>query len=239
MRFPEACVARRADRLFEIIQILRTARGPVTAAALAESIEVTVRTIYRDIATLQSRRVPIEGAAGIGYLLRRGFDLPPVMFTLEEVDAIALGTRMVKRVRDRRLRQAADSVLSKITSILPDQLRADPAASALYVSDGDTPANAVDLSEVRTAIRHSRKMRIAYVDDRQRYTRRTIWPVALAYYVDATLIGAWCELRRDYRSFRVDRIAAASTLDQGFDNRGGRLTAEWLALPKERAGAPT
>ena len=232
-------MARRADRLFEIIQILRTASGPVTAAALADRIEVTPRTIYRDIVTLQARRVPIEGAAGVGYMLRRGFDLPPLMFTLEEIDAIALGTRMVKRVRDRKLRQAADSVLSKITSILPDDVRSDPAATALYVSDGDTPANAVDLSEVRTAIRRARKMRIDYIDDRQRRTRRTIWPVALAYYVDATLIGAWCEMRRDYRSFRVDRIAAAHTLEQGFDNRGGRLTAAWLALPKERPGTPT
>jgi len=232
-------MARRADRLFEIIQILRTASGPVTADSLARRIEVTPRTIYRDIATLQARRVPIEGAAGIGYVLRRGFDLPPLMFTLEEIDAIALGTRLVKRVRDRKLRRAADSVLSKVTSILPDDLRADPAASALYVSEGDTPANAVDLSEVRTAIRRARKMRITYVDDRQRRTRRTVWPVALAYYVDATLIGAWCELRRDWRSFRVDRIAAARTLDQSFDNKGNRLTAQWLALPKERTEGPT
>jgi len=232
-------MARRADRLFEIIQILRTASAPVTADSLARRIEVTPRTIYRDIATLQARRVPIEGAAGIGYVLRRGFDLPPLMFTLEEIDAIALGTRLVKRVRDRKLRRAADSVLSKVTSILPDDLRADPAASALYVSEGDTPANAVDLSEVRTAIRRARKMRMTYVDDRQRRTRRTIWPVALAYYVDATLIGAWCELRRDWRSFRVDRIAAARTLDQSFDNKGNRLTAQWLALPKERTEGPT
>src|SRR5580693_9631806 len=107
-------LVRRADRLFDIIQCLRTARGPLTAATIAERLEVTVRTVYRDIATLQARRVPIEGAAGIGYVLRRGFDLPPLMFTTEEVDAIAVGAQLVRRLRDPALQDAAASVLSKI-----------------------------------------------------------------------------------------------------------------------------
>src|SRR6266478_7174024 len=114
---------RRADRLFDVIQVLRTARKPVTAATLAEELEVTVRTVYRDIATLQARRVPIEGAAGIGYLLRRGFDLPPLMFTADEVDAIAVGARLVRRLRDPGLQSAAESVLAKVTTALPDALR--------------------------------------------------------------------------------------------------------------------
>src|SRR5258708_19178833 len=115
---------RRADRLFDIIQVLRTATGPVTAAALAAELEVTARTVYRDIATLQARRVPIEGAAGIGYLLRRGFDLPPLMFTNEEIDAIAVGARMVRRIRDPKLQAAAESVLAKVSVVLPEALRA-------------------------------------------------------------------------------------------------------------------
>src|SRR5260221_8016206 len=105
---------RRADRLFDVIQVLRTAKKPVTAAALAEELEVTVRTIYRDVATLQARRVPIEGAPGLGYVLRKGFDLPPLMFTLEETDAIAIGVRLLRRLRDPKLQKAAESVLAKL-----------------------------------------------------------------------------------------------------------------------------
>ncbi|MGA7535645.1 MAG: HTH domain-containing protein, partial [Pseudolabrys sp.] len=114
---------RRADRLFDIIQMLRVAVQPMTAAMIAERLEVTVRTVYRDIATLQARRIPIEGAPGLGYLLRRGFDLPPLMFTADEVDAIAVGARLVRRLRDPGLQSAAESVLAKVTTALPDALR--------------------------------------------------------------------------------------------------------------------
>jgi predicted DNA-binding transcriptional regulator YafY len=226
---------RRADRLFDIIQMLRSSRMPVTATTLAETLEVTARTVYRDIATLQARRVPIEGAAGIGYVLRRGFDLPPLMFTTDEVDAIAVGARLVRRLRDPKLQQAADSVLSKVATALPDALRAPLEAPAFYVSSGDTVTPAgVDLAQVRGAIRESRKMRITYADEKARRTERIIWPIAMAYYVDVTLIGAWCELRADYRNFRVDRIAACAVLDERFPADDGRLMTEWLALRKER-----
>src|SRR5580658_2283239 len=139
---------RRADRLFDILRILRAAPGPVTAATIAEKLEVTVRTIYRDIATLQARRIPIEGAAGIGYVLRRGFDLPPLMFTADETAAIAVGARLVRRLRDPGLQDAADSVLAKITTILPDALRPGVISAPFYVSDGqaETPKG-IDLSD--------------------------------------------------------------------------------------------
>ena len=222
---------RRADRLFDIIQRLRTARRPMTAAALAEELEVTVRTVYRDVATLQARRVPIEGAPGIGYMLRRGFDLPPLMFTTEEIEAIAVGARLVSRTGDPSLQDAADSVLSKVTVILPEALRAQLEASPFYVSSSGAPlADRVDLSLVRQAIRDERKLVIAYVDEKGARTRRTIWPIAVAYYVQATLIGAWCELRRDYRHFRADRIGSLSVLDERYPSDNGRLMAEWLAL---------
>src|ERR1700676_4023747 len=197
---------RRADRLFDIIQTLRAAAGPLTAAALAEKLEVTARTAYRDIATLQARRVPIEGAAGIGYVLRRGFDLPPLMFTADELDAIAVGARLVRRLHDPGLQDAADSVLAKITTILPETLRRGVIAAPFYVSKGqaETPRG-IDLSDVRYALRDTRKMRIPYTDGGGQRSNRTIWPIAMAYYVDATLIGAWCELREDYRHFRVER----------------------------------
>ena len=226
---------RRSDRLFDIIQRLRTASGPVTAAALAADLEVTPRTVYRDIATLQARRVPIEGAAGVGYLLRRGFDLPPLMFTVDEVEAIAVGARMVGRLRDPKLQEAAESVLAKVTVVVPDALRASLAASPVFVSEGDAvAATGVDMAELRTAIRDSRKLHITYADESGRRTHRTIWPIAMAYYVDVTLVGAWCELRADYRNFRVERIQSSKVLDEHFDQENGRLFREWSALPKTR-----
>ena len=222
---------RRADRLFDIIQRLRTARGPMTAAALAEELEVTVRTVYRDVATLQARRVPIEGAAGIGYMLRRGFDLPPLMFTIEEIEAIAVGARLVSRTGDLGLQDAADSVLSKVTVVLPERLREQLAASPFFVSASGAPvAERVDLAEVRQAIRDERKLWIAYADEKGDRSERVIWPIAVAYYVQATLVGAWCELRRDYRHFRADRITALTVLDERYPSDNGRLMAEWLAL---------
>ena len=226
---------RRSDRLFDIIQRLRTASGPMTAAALAADLEVTPRTVYRDIATLQARRVPIEGAAGVGYLLRRGFDLPPLMFTVDEVEAIAVGARMVGRLRDPKLQEAAESVLAKVTVVVPDALRASLAASPVFVSEGDAvAATGVDMAELRAAIRDSRKLHIAYADESGRRTHRTIWPIAMAYYVDVTLVGAWCELRADYRNFRVERIQSSKVLDEHFDQENGRLFREWSALPKTR-----
>lgn len=220
---------RRADRLFDIIQILRTASGPVTAAALARELEVTPRTVYRDMATLQARRVPIEGAAGLGYVLRRGFDLPPLMFTAEEIEAIAVGARLLRRTGDAGLQAAAASVLSKVEVVLPDTLRAHLAAPAAFVSGHGAPTPAVaDLSVVRAAIRDERKLRIDYADEQGRPSSRTIWPFAVAYYVEATLISAWCELRDDFRHFRADRVRTLTVLDDSFPIPGRSLMARWL-----------
>src|SRR5216683_3293831 len=231
---------RRADRLFDIIQTLRAAARPLTAAALAEKLEVAARTIYRDVAALQASRVPIEGAPGLGYVLRRGFDLPPLMFTADEIDAIAVGARHVRRLRDLKLQQAAESVLAKVTAVLPETVRGYLAEPPFYVSEGNAPPiTGVDLAEVRGAIHEARKMSIDYADEQGRRTRRTIWPIAMAYYVDVTLIGAWCELRQDFRSFRVDRIENSRLLDEHFSPDQGRLTAAWLALSKGRDSSPT
>ena len=228
---------RRADRLFDIIQALRGAKRPMTAAALAETLEVTPRTIYRDIAALQASRVPIEGEPGIGYVLRHSFDLPPLMFTLEEVDAIAVGARLVRRIRDKTLQRAAETVLSKVTSIVPEAMRDQVAAPALYIAEGSAPLPGLDLAMVRNAIRETRKLRIAYSDEQGRRTIRVIWPIALAYYVDVTLIAAWCELRSDYRHFRADRIADAKPLQARYPADNGKLMAAWLALRKEQPAA--
>lgn len=227
---------RRADRLFDVIQVLRTARRPVTAATLAAELEVTVRTIYRDVATLQARRVPIEGAPGLGYVLRKGFDLPPLMFSIDEVEAIAVGARMVKRLRDPDLQRAAGRVLEKLTVVLPETLRTHMTDAPIFVSSGDAVApRGIDPAHLRAAIRDRRKIRLAYVDEKGRRTRRTIWPLAMAYYVDVSLVGAWCELRRDLRNFRLERVAAARVLAARFEDDEGKLLAAWQALRHDQA----
>jgi predicted DNA-binding transcriptional regulator YafY len=221
---------RRADRLFDIVRILRGATRPVTAAAIAEELEVTARTVYRDIATLQARRVPIEGAAGIGYVLRRGFDLPPLMFTEDEAEAIAVGVRMLARTGDAGLQKAAERVLSKVAQVVPDPLREYLGAAPVYVSDRGAPAPALRAlpATVRQAIRDARKLRIAYRDETGRETRRVIQPFAIAYYIEATLICAWCELRCDVRHFRTDRVVFAEVLGEGF-TIPAPVIAAWLA----------
>ncbi len=224
---------RRADRLFDILQLLRVAAHPTTAATIAERLEVTVRTVYRDIATLQARRIPIEGAAGIGYVLRRGFDLPPLMFTDDEIDAITVGARLVRRLRDRGLRAAADSVLAKVTTVLPEALRGGVTGAPFLVSHGgaETPTG-IHLAELRRAIRETRKVRITYSDAQGQNSERIVWPVAMAYYVDVTVLGAWCELRGDFRHFRVERIVGSSILDDRFPTDGSKLMERWFALQK-------
>ncbi len=227
---------RRADRLFDIIQTLRVAPRPMTAATLAERLEVTVRTVYRDIATLQARRVPIEGAPGLGYVLRRGFDLPPLMFTADEIDAIAVGARLVKRLRDPALHQAAEAVLAKVASVLPEALRGGMVAAPFYVSDGSAAVpEGIDLADLRRAIRETRKIRIAYTDAAGQHSTRTIWPIALAYYVDVTVLAAWCELRGDYRHFRIERITVSALLEERFSTADGALMRGWLALQGQGA----
>jgi predicted DNA-binding transcriptional regulator YafY len=229
---------RRADRLFDVIQVLRSAKKPVTAATLALELEVTVRTIYRDVATLQARRVPIEGAPGLGYVLRKGFDLPPLMFTVDEIEAITVGAKLVRRLRDSELQHAAGRVLDKVKVVLPESLRMHLADAPFYVSRGDAAEpKGVDVAQVRSAIRDRRKIRLSYLDEKGHRTRRTIWPLAMAYYVDVSLVGAWCELRKDFRNFRVERITASRVLAAHFQDHNGRLLAQWLALPKERAVA--
>jgi len=142
---------------------------------------------------------------------------------------------MVHRLRDPKLQQAAKSVLAKVTVVVPERLRPHIADAPIYVSPGMTAeAQGADLAEIRAAIRDSRKLYIGYADEQGRRTNRTIWPIAMAYYVDVTLIGAWCELRADYRNFRVERIQSSRLLRERFDQQGGRLFREWSALPKHK-----
>lgn len=220
---------RRADRLFEIIQIMRSETTPVTADRLAEMLEVSPRTIYRDIAVLQGMRTPIEGEAGIGYVMRAGYDLPPLNFDREEIEAIVVGLGLLVRTGDLGLQKSAKRVAMKI-----DALR--DTFPALHVSDWAAPiSEIIDPARLRDAIRESRKLELRYCDEDGVETERIVRPIAMVYHVEATILAAWCELRRDFRHFRIDRISRAIMLDMDFRNEAAGLRAEWEAA---RRNAP-
>lgn len=225
---------RRADRLLLIIQSLRRAHGPVTAQALADELEVSRRTVYRDVLDLQAARVPIEGEAGVGYVLRPGYDLPPLMFTVEEVEAIALGARLTRERGaaggDTGLARAADDVLAKVAAVLPAPLAAALERTALLVPPraADEAAFGPHMALLRRAVRDRTRLRIGYVDAAGIVTDRVVWPLALLFYADVTLLGAWCELRQGYRFFRSDRIEEVEATGQQYDARNGALVVELM-----------
>jgi predicted DNA-binding transcriptional regulator YafY len=221
---------RKASRLFEIIQILRLAAKPVTAQTIADRLEVTVRSIYRDISALQAMRVPIEGGRGIGYVLRSGFDLPPLMFSIEESEAVVLALALLQRTGDSGLKKAAERVTGKIAAAVPAPLRQVLMGNAIYAWGTIAPEPpGIDLAVVRQAIRDERKLAIAYRDEQGRQTARTIRPIALIYYSTYANIVAWCELRLDFRNFRSDRIESSGPLDMFFTGEGDGLRAQWIA----------
>lgn len=221
---------RKASRLFEIIQILRLAAHPITAQQMAEKLEVTQRSIYRDIAALQAMRVPIEGERGIGYILRPGFHLPPLMFTPEETEAIVLGMALTKRTADPELREASARVLDKIAAALPDPLRDAILSRSLYAWGRVAEApEAIDFSMIRRAIRDEEKLDIDYVNEQQQASTRRIRPIAVIHYAEAAVIVGWCELREAIRSFRVDRVKACRTTGAHFRREGDRLRKLWVA----------
>ena len=225
----------RSDRMFEIIQLLRAAGKPVTAQALAEALEVVPRTVYRDIAALQAMRVPIEGEAGIGYVMRRGFDLPPLMFTAEEVEAIVVGLSLLRRTGDVGLQAAARRVTAKIAEVLPEEDALNLDDPPLYVSRaGPLPPERVDLRLIRRAIREEAKLWIAYEDAEARRTERTVKPLAILYYIEVVVLTGWCELRQGFRHFRADRIADCRITGDRFAGKGDELRRLWReahALP--------
>lgn len=221
---------RRADRLFEIVQHLRRVRGPITAAALAESLEVCERTVYRDMAALQGQGVPVDGEAGIGYVLAPGYDLPPLMFNADEIEAVVLGARLVAKVGDPALARASEDVLAKIEAVLTPDLARRLAETALFVPPtygAKQPTVQIDLADVRLAIRDEAKLVIAYGDVAGRATERTILPIGIAFFEGRMVVAAWCELREGFRHFRADRIVSMASTDQRFAGRGRRLRAEW------------
>ena len=220
---------RKASRLFEIIQILRLAKKPVTAAEIAAQLEVTARSIYRDIVELQAMRVPVQGGRGIGYILRPGFTLPPLMLTVEETEAIVLSLALLERTGDVELRQAASHVNRKIAAAVPMPLAATFSANALHAWGRPAPApEAVDLAMVRRAIRDEQKLLLDYRDELGRVTERTIRPIALIYYSETATIVAWCELREAIRNFRADRVESCEVVDAFFPREGEKLRKLWV-----------
>lgn len=220
---------RKAERLFEIIQILRLAKKTVTAAEIAAQLEVTIRSIYRDIAALQAMRVPIEGERGIGYILRPGFTLPPLMLSIEETEAIVLALALLDRTGDAELRRAARQVNRKIAAVVPQPLGQMFSTNSLHAWGTIAPVpEAIDLALVRRAIRDEQKLRIAYRDEQGNATERAIRPVALIYYSQTANIVAWCELRDAIRNFRADRVEHCEPADDFFPGQGDRLRQVWI-----------
>jgi predicted DNA-binding transcriptional regulator YafY len=218
----------RTKRLLDLLQVLRRHRYPVTGAALAEELDVSIRTLYRDIATLQAQGARIDGASGLGYVLRPGFVLPPLMFSEEEVEALVLGSRWVADRADARLAMAARDALAKIAAVLPDEFRNDLETSALLVGPGERiAAGDAELLTIRRAIRSERKLDITYLDLKERSSARTIWPFALAFFDSARVVVAWCEMRQAFRHFRTDRITALNAAQERYPRRRQALMKEW------------
>lgn len=221
---------RRADRLFQIIQILRRSTRPVTAARIAEELEVSRRTVYRDIADLVGQRVPIVGEAGFGFLLDPSYDMPPLMLTPDEIEAVVLGAQWVAGRGDPTLARAAQDLMSKIVTAVPEKLR----PFVLAPSVGTPPARIqppepIDLDDLRQAIRDGRKLHLHYRSAEGAVTERKVWPVVLGYGEASRVIAAWCELRQDFRYFRTDRLVSATVLDEPNGLRRGELRRRWMS----------
>jgi predicted DNA-binding transcriptional regulator YafY len=216
---------RRAGRLFQIIQILRRSTRPVTGAALAAELEVSKRTLYRDIATLMAQRVPISGAAGFGYVLDDEYDMPPLMLTATELEAMVLGAQWVALRDETELAAAARDVLVKIATAIPAHLRPFVAEPATGVEPPlQASPDRFDAGVIREAIRLRRKLRLVYRSEDDSKTERTVSPVVLGYSEAHRILVAWCDLRHDFRHFRTDRMDAVDVLDEPIpDSRGALL----------------
>jgi predicted DNA-binding transcriptional regulator YafY len=218
----------RTERLFALMDALRRHRRPVTAQSLAEELKVSLRTIYRDVQVLIGLGAPIDGEAGLGYLLRPGFFLPPLMFDADELEALVLGIRWVARQSDTALTQAATNALAKIAAASPKDLRDTLADTGLWVAPlYEAPDTGASLKAVREAIRREHKLKIAYVAESGVPTERAIWPIAMAFYERRQTVAAWCELRSAFRHFRTDRITAITATGERYPKRRVELVKAW------------
>ena len=220
--------------MFDLLQMLRCRRRPVSGAELAREAGISLRTLYRDIAALQALGAEIDGEAGVGYVLKPGFLLPPLMFSAQEIEALALGLRWVGRRTDAEMAQAARNVMAKVGAVLPADLRARMEDEALLVAPTRALPQPVPLALLRRVLNEERKLAIAYTDEKGAKTRRVVWPVTLGFYDMTRILVAWCELRRDFRHFRTDRIEAADLLTEQPPRPRRTLMKEWrLTLPEQ------
>ena len=218
----------RAERLLELMQSLRLRRRPVAGQALAEELGVSLRTLYRDIEALKAQGARIEGEAGFGYVLKPGFTLPPLMFSLDEVEALALGARWVEGRADAGLTKAARAALAKIAAVLPpERAEALDWPTMLARSGAPSERESASLPLIREALGAGRKLRLDYVDKEDRPSERVVWPVALGFFDHARMLAAWCETRRDFRHFRLDRMVAVAVLDDRPPKPRRALLIDW------------
>jgi predicted DNA-binding transcriptional regulator YafY len=232
---------RRADRLFRIVQFLRAGRLQ-TARSLAQKLQVSERTIYRDVQDLQLSGVPILGEAGVGYTLRRDYDLPPLMFDHREITALVLGSRMVAAWGDSELASAANDALRKIEAVLTPALRDRIDAVPLHVPTHglrNQGAAREVLEQLRGAIESSQIVEVRYGDEKERVTERRLRPMALLFWGNVWTLVAWCELRVDFRSFRIDRFKALRTLEETFIQERGQRYEDFLARVRSELSAHT
>ena len=226
----------RAARLLALIDQLRRARRPVTAGDLACKHDVSLRTLYRDIASLREQGADIEGDPGVGYRLKPGFLLPPLMFDTDELEALVLGARWVEAQADSQLSQAASTALARISATLPEAMRIAIDTSGLFVPrwhENKTPEPWLPV--LRHAIRDERKLRMTYVDAAGEPTSRTVWPFAMAFFDPLTrTFAAWCELRGDFRHFRADRVTALDDAGEPYPERRYALLKRWRAQPRRQ-----
>lgn len=219
---------RRADRLFEIVQILR-GRRLTTARYLAERLNVSDRTIYRDVQDLSLSGVPILGEAGVGYALKKGFDLPPLMFDYDEVEALLIGARMASAYGGKELAKSAVRAMEKIAAVLPDNRRAALETTQVYVPDFHVDRDVAQrFEQLRQAIKSRQFVYIDYVTEDRRESQRELRPVALHFWGERWTLAAWCELRRAFRMFRLDRMRELQVRDRTFRDEPGKTIADFL-----------
>jgi predicted DNA-binding transcriptional regulator YafY len=218
----------RTQRLLTLMDALRRHRRPVTAASLAGEMAVSIRTIYRDVQTLIGLGAPIDGEAGLGYMLRGGFFLPPLMFDEDELEALVLGARLVERQGDTALAASAANALAKIAAAAPKDLRDAMGDVSFWVPRGPIEALPA-LKPLREAIRGEHKVAIVYGDEKGATTSRVIWPIALAFFEGRQTVAAWCELRSGFRHFRTDRIKELTPDAVRYPKRRAVLVKEWRA----------
>lgn len=219
---------RRADRLFLLIHALRGRRSALTAQRLADELGVSLRTVYRDVADLQRSGVPIEGEAGVGYMLRKGSDIPPLMFTADELEALVVGTRFVRAFGGKRLGREAAAALLKIEAVLPQELRERSSHTRIFAPEVERLENSGLIDDLHAAVTAAQVLRMRYRDNDARATEREVEPLCLAFWGGSWTLGAWCRLRGDFRNFRPDRIVDFAPTGETFHETRERGLAAYL-----------